>query len=118
MNRELSIHGATFLWAALIFIFSSIPYLHPPDFIFSIKDVWVHGIEYGVFGYLLQRSARQLFGRYLWVYMLAMVVGIIYGGLDEVHQSFVDGRVSTWADFCADSIGVLFGTVFFVICKK
>jgi VanZ family protein len=118
MSRVLKIHGATLLWAALIFILSSIPHLHPPDFVFSIKDAWMHGIEYGIFGYLLQRSGRDLFGGRFWVFLLAIVVGVIYGGLDEVHQSFVDGRQSTWADFFADSVGVLFGTVIFIIYKK
>lgn len=118
MSRVIKIHGATLVWAVLIFVLSSIPNLHPPDFIFSIKDVWIHAIEYGIFGYVLQRSGRDLFGRHFWVYLLVIAVGVLYGGLDEVHQSFVDGRESTWADFYADSLGILFGTVIFIIHKK
>ena len=118
MSRTLKIHGATLLWAVLIFILSSIPYLRPPDLLFTIKDVFVHAVEYGIFGYFLQRSGRELFGNRYWVCLLAIIVGIVYGALDEYHQSFVDGRMATWADFIADSIGILLGSVLFFIFRK
>jgi|GEM_PF-796768 len=37
---------------------------------------------------------------------LAVVLSLVYAGLDEIHQSWVPGRAATWRDFFADSIGV------------
>jgi VanZ family protein len=36
-------------------------------------------------------------------------LGVLYGVLDEWHQSFVPGRVVSVADWAADIIGVVLG---------
>lgn len=37
----------------------------------------------------------------------AVAISIGYAVTDEIHQSFVDGRVGTWRDVLLDSAGVL-----------
>jgi VanZ family protein len=118
MSRAFKIHAPTIFFAVLIFILSSIPNLRPPVLIITIKDVWLHFLEYSIFAYLLQRSARELYGNRFWVYLLGIAVGICYGASDEFHQSFVEGREAAWVDFFADSIGILFGTVIFALKKN
>ena len=41
--------------------------------------------------------------------ILMVGVGVLYGVLDEWHQSFVPGRVVSVADWVADIIGVVLG---------
>ena len=38
-----------------------------------------------------------------------MVAGVLYGALDEWHQSFVPGRTASVADWGMDIIGVVLG---------
>jgi len=118
MSRALKIHGPTLFFAVLIFILSSIPNLRPPDFIISIKDVWAHFAEYLIFAYFLQRSCCDLYGSRFDVIVLGMIIGILYGASDEFHQIFVRNRVAALPDFFADSLGILFGTVVFVLKKN
>jgi len=40
---------------------------------------------------------------------LMVGLGVLYGVLDEWHQSFVPGRVVSVADWAADIIGVVLG---------
>jgi len=41
----------------------------------------------------------------------AVAIAVAYGGFDEVHQSFVAGRSSEWADLLADAGGATAATV-------
>ena len=97
-------------------MFSSIPYLRSPDLGFSFQDKAAHLGEFGVFGFLLQRSFHHLLGSRFRVYLLTFAVGAAYAGLDEVHQSFIDGREADVGDFVADVMGiVLFQALFWVV---
>ena len=40
-----------------------------------------------------------------------MVLSAGYGVTDELHQSFVPGRVPSWLDIGYDTLGALFGLV-------
>ena len=92
---------------ALIYAFSAMP-----------SDGTDHGV--------LMLIARKLthFGEYfaltaLWWWALrtqlgarhallpALAIAIGYAITDEIHQSFVDGRVGTWRDVLIDSAGAL-----------
>lgn len=113
MNRFLRIHGPTLFWAALIFTFSSIPNLKPPDVEISLQDKMVHLLEFLVLGFLLRRSFRQIWGDRFSVILLTVAVGTLYGGLDEIHQSFVEGREASYGDFYADTLGIMLGHIVF-----
>jgi VanZ family protein len=118
MSRAFKIHAPTIFFTVLIFVLSSIPKLRPPVLIITIKDVWVHFLEYLIFAYFLQRSCRNLYGSRLDVVILGIVLGILYGASDEFHQLFVKNRTAALPDFFADSFGVLFGTAIFVLKKN
>jgi VanZ family protein len=40
---------------------------------------------------------------------VGLTVGILYGILDEIHQSFIPLREAGWADAVADAVGITFG---------
>ena len=114
MNHRLKYYGPTLFWAILIFILSSIPSLKQPDMGFSMQDKLAHAAEFGIFGFLLQRSFSHAYGRYFKIFMIVLIVGIGYAGLDEIHQSFVRGRICSFRDFFADSIGMIIGQALFL----
>jgi len=42
---------------------------------------------------------------------LSLAAGAVYAVLDEIHQTFVDGRSMEFIDVCIDSAGVLVGAL-------
>lgn len=44
---------------------------------------------------------------------LVIVLALLVGAADEVHQSFLPGRVAGWGDWLADVVGVGLGVVKF-----
>ena len=118
MKRFLWYHGPTIFWAALIFVLSSIPSLKPPELGISIEDKLGHMLEFGVFGYFLQRSFNYMYNNSLRVYLIVFFIGVAYGGLDEIHQSFVIGREATLGDFYADTAGIVLSQAIFRIKMK
>lgn len=119
MNRSsVKIHAPTLLLALMICILSSIPSLKQPDMGISMQDKLAHILEFGVFGFFLQRSACHLRGNRIRVYVIVFLIGSAYAGLDEIHQAFVAGRESEIGDFIADSAGILISQIFFFVLKR
>jgi VanZ family protein len=97
------------LYAILIFVISSIPYLSITSSRFELLDKFYHFIEFGVLSFLLflaffksevklLNTKPQLFSTFF---------GVGYAFSDEVHQYFVPGRSADIFDFVADCIGVI-----------
>ena len=118
MSRFIKSHGPALFWAILIFILSSIPSLKTPDVGLSWQDKGAHVLEFGIFGFFLQRSFRTFFNEGIRVHVFVLIVGVLYGGLDELHQLFVEGRQASVEDFLADSIGIFLSQVFCWIGKR
>ena len=112
-------HGPPVFWAVLIFVVSSIPSLSPPDTGISMQDKLAHGVEYGIFGFLIQRSICYRFGCCINLFFIGFGIGMVYGGLDEIHQLFIPGRQSCIEDFIADTVGVFAGQgIFWLTIRK
>jgi len=47
-----------------------------------------------------------------------LIIGIIYGLTDELHQSFVPGRTSDIYDFLVDLIGIILSLCLFNLILK
>lgn len=100
-------------YAGLIFYLSSQP--HPeddlPSFVLSFSDKALHAVEYAALGGLCYRALRWGTNG-SWGNMalpLAVLVASLYGMSDEIHQSFVPFRDSSWLDWVADTIGAAVG---------
>ena len=92
------------VWAAVIFAFSSLPSGS------TELSTWelllrkaAHVTEYAVLAALLCRALRRV--------APAVVLAALYAVTDEVHQTFVDGRLGTPRDVAIDLLGVLAGVV-------
>ena len=92
------------LWAAAIFAFSSLPS--------GAQDLawWelllrklAHVTEYAILAALLCRALRRV--------AAAIVLAGLYAVTDEVHHTFVDGRLGTPRDVAIDLVCVLVGVV-------
>jgi VanZ family protein len=107
--------GPVWGYAGLIFYLSSLS--HPEDnlpLLFrEVSDKVLHAVEYAGLGALCYRAFRwgtnDILAPYaLW---LAIVFVSLYGVTDEIHQSWVPFRDSSWQDWVADGIGATIGAV-------
>ena len=115
----LTRYGPVILYGLLIFCISSIPNLSTPGDTFRIIDKVAHFVEFGIFGYLLAYAftpSQMIVSRKK---IAAVVfVGILYGLLDEIHQSFVPGREADFYDFLADTLGVCLAVFLWVLIRR
>jgi len=95
------------LWALVLFALSELRVVPPMARAFLLpSDKVVHFLLYLTFGALLA-WARHVGGR--GIHVALILVGVVYGGLDEWHQSFVPGRSPDLEDWLADAAGVVAG---------
>lgn len=87
-----------------IFLLSHQPSLDLLPPLFPMQDKVLHAGEFFLLGISLLLN-RDLFPR---VHPLLFIsaAGALWGGLDEIHQSFIPGRDCSIADFCADIVGI------------
>ncbi len=109
MKPFLKYYLPALLWAAFIFILSSIPRLTPPPVGFRVSDKIYHFIEFAVFGGLLIRALGYRCGSAgkAAVIRWTILLGVLWAALDEFHQLFVTGRDAGLPDVLADALGVI-----------
>jgi VanZ family protein len=101
-SRALSLWLPVVMWAAVIFLFSSIPSLGTGLGVWdTILRKGAHMTEYAILGVLLLRAL----GREL----PALALGLGYAITDEIHQHFVRGRHASPVDVLIDTAGVAIG---------
>ena len=111
MKEVLSLWLPAVLWAAVIFALSSIPGLTSGlDFWDLLLRKAAHVTEFAILGALLARAL----GRSL----PAIVVGVAYAVLDEIHQSFVPDRAGVPLDVVIDTVGVVLGVVLYAQVRE
>jgi len=91
-------------WAALIFAFSSVPDLGTGlgGWDLVLRKL-AHTAEYAVLGALLVRATGRA--------GLAVGLGTLYAVSDELHQTFVPGRMGSPVDVAIDAVGVACGVL-------
>lgn len=105
------------IYYLLIFILSSIR-IHREAGI-PFLDKGLHLVEFTVLGFLLSlgcflslRASTRLKSGFV------LGVGILLGGLDEIHQYFVPGRSLEILDLVADFLGILTGLLVFLYFSR
>ena len=91
----------------LIFVLSSMSRLPPGAE--RVDDGVAHALEYGVLAALLLRgladaSWQGVTGGAAW---LSVLLAVLYGVTDELHQAFVPERTAEVADLTADAVGAM-----------
>ena len=101
------------LWAALLTIASHVPGELAPEPPFEGADKAFHIGAYlvlGVIGVGAVARVRRDWPRPL-VGSAALVVGALFGALDEYHQSFVAGRHMSMQDWLTDLLGLALAVI-------
>ena len=103
--------GPVLFLVGFIFIISSFPTFAPAP---SGLDKVYHFLEYAFLGFLTTRGIL-LSGDFSrgWGTFLGALVALFLGVLDEFHQAFVPARQASVGDALADSLGAIFGAVFY-----
>lgn len=97
---EVTLWLPVFVWAIVIFTLSSIPQIKVSEFTFwdfAAKKT-AHVAEYAILFSLIFRATGKKQIR-------SFLLTIIYAISDEYHQSFVDGRNSSFPDLVIDFSG-------------
>jgi VanZ family protein len=103
-----------FLWAALIFTFSSLTTPAASEVYwreFAIKKT-AHMVEYGIFAVLLYRALKSSGVKKGKAMIVSIFLALLYGASDEFHQSFTPGREPKVRDVIFDTIGGSLGILF------
>jgi VanZ family protein len=99
------------LWAALIFVVSSIPSLSTGLGTWDlVLRKLAHLSEFAVLSALLLRAVGR--------HVPAFAVGLAYAVSDEVHQHFVRGRHAALRDVAVDAVGLALGFVVFRALRR
>ena len=105
----------------LIWLLSSFELPTFPTSFVPLRDKGVHALEYGALGFLLAhaclRTWRWRLGP-LRIGAFAVLFGVLWGVLDEIHQAFVPGRSADVLDVVADAVGVTVGTVARILVSR
>lgn len=115
---KLNLWGPPIVWAGVIFLFSSLTVT--PTLEVYWKDFVVkksaHILEYGVFAVLLYRALRGSGVVRPKAMILSVLLAILYGITDEIHQSFTPGREPRLRDIVFDGLGAAFAV--YLVDKK
>jgi VanZ family protein len=114
-------HGVAYvvlaMWCALVWYLSSKP--DPGDtvgFFIDLPDYILHGAEFAAGGLVAARAFSHLRNPLGW--LTALIFCVLFGVLDEWHQSYVPGRCADFKDVLADSIGASFGVALHALIAR
>lgn len=74
-------------------------------------DKLAHASFFFIFTFLLARYVSLPI-------VLVIALAMLFGAADEIHQSFLPGRVAGWDDWLADVAGAMLGAVLGLIRLK
>ncbi|MEI7904484.1 MAG: VanZ family protein [Candidatus Firestonebacteria bacterium] len=110
---------AVIAYALLIFFLSSRPALPESFSFFYGQDKLAHLLEYALLGWLLIRAFKYS-AKFSLVNAVsaAVIISLLYGLGDELHQAFVPLRQCDFYDFLADALGVFIPSVITLIRQR
>jgi VanZ family protein len=103
-------------WLALIHLFSSIPGRYLPHLSIPYADKIFHIAEYFVLVLLMMRAFENSYFNVSLAKsaVLAIIISLCYGTLDELFQRSVPGRAFDIFDIFADCSGLCIGALTFL----
>jgi VanZ family protein len=119
LPRWLRAFGPALLYMLLIWALSSFPI--QVDFSrVPLRDKGVHFIEYGMLSVLLTHALRTTapHRNRLAVWATAVLITLVWGAIDEIHQAFVPGRFSDVGDLIADGCGGAVGSLVYLLIRR
>lgn len=101
------------VYSAIIFFLSAQP-AGSSSLPFVIWDKMLHVVEFMPFGLLAIRGFCQQGVQRGHGWLLATVLGLLYGLTDEFHQHFSPGREVSLFDVLADTLGAALGAALYI----
>lgn len=101
------------LIAIFIFYISSMTFEGVSSAGSSINSIIYHLLIFFIFALFLSISVMQ--GKAPKLIFIVIVISILYGLSDEMHQFFVPGRTLSLRDLLLDATGIIFAAAFYVI---
>lgn len=89
------------LYMGVLLTVSSISAVQLPPPPFDLGDKAVHAVLFAPLGFLARGATGTWLG--------AVILGVVWGGIDELWQGLVPGRQPDVWDWLADGIGVIVG---------
>jgi VanZ family protein len=80
-----------------------------------LADKWGHMVAYMVLALCMCCDGRRVHLPVHILYLTAITIPLIYGGLIELIQPYFPPRQGEWADWLADGIGAMVGVLLFVL---
>ena len=107
-------------WLLVIHNFSATPSADLPKVGIPFADKIFHMVEYFVLGVLLIRAFDKTDFKVSLAKLaiLAIIIALCYGGLDELYQRTRPDRSCEMLDFLADSLGALAGIVIYIADRQ
>lgn len=108
----------TILIAIFIFYISSLSFEGAPVGGYGWKTVAYHIYSFlFLTGFLLISLIRGNWKRKNLIF-LGIIIAVLYGISDEIHQLFVPGRSCSFSDILIDLIGILFASLIYLLSLK
>ncbi len=95
---------------SVIFYLSSLPGQELMPLPYN-TDKLIHAFIYAILGFFLTGALPER-------RLLAIIIGMLYGITDEIHQSFVPMRSCSFYDWLADAIGIMLGSYIFILWSR
>lgn len=108
----------------LIFISSSIPMdknADVPKFIISLDPTLQNLLHIPVFGLLAFLWLKSFTKHFILTFtkvIITLIITILFGCLEEFHQTFVSGRYGSLTDMLLNIVGIFMGILFFYRSRK
>ncbi|MFB0516121.1 MAG: VanZ family protein [Candidatus Neomarinimicrobiota bacterium] len=103
-----------FLYAVLIIGLSSIPGKSFPDVKWLTHGKLIHMGEYFIFGILVSHAAGYRVMVLGQLFLFTLLIAAAFGALDETYQILIPGRDNSLADWVADVVGVVLGSLLYI----
>jgi len=105
---------ATIIIGIAIFYISSLTFAQVPVvFRINWKTIFYHFAVFFFFSFFLHISLIK--GKNITFILPSIIIGIIYGLSDEIHQLFVPGRFCSFSDWMLDTSGILLASLVYLI---
>lgn len=111
-NRAILIYLPLIIYWLILFIATSLPTDYIPSV--GVGDKFSHFFAYMVLSVLLYftfslQTRSEILKKYPAI--ITILVGSVYGILDELHQMLIPGRSAEFLDWIADFVGTIVGVL-------
>jgi hypothetical protein len=106
--------AVTILIGAAIFYISSLSFAYGPAVVGgSLNSMLYHLSAFFFFAFFLAITLTK--GKNKKMIVLAVVLAVVYGISDELHQFFVPGRCMALSDVFLDTTGIVFAAMLYLV---